>query len=284
MELDCSRRVKWSSTKQFDEEQYTPRRPAVIKRARPRPVVARFVLDSPVLPLVEDTLKIAELARRSFMGKYRRIEEQRLYGGPTPEGVMLPRSEVFSGKDADGRYLQGHQHAFYLPTDEDAGFTEAVGRWKNLSEPVIRRYNLDAWGLLVAQDGTDGGKKRKKAVCPCLLTFLRYLPPFLPQHLMKPRPGSAPTLPRNRHHAIFRSMSQHPPSEILADALCLPPQDRLAIAAELINSVEGQADDQWDAAWLVELEKRMRDAAEDPSKLEDWASVRERILKELRHR
>jgi CRISPR-associated protein Csb2 len=95
------------------------RRPSVITRKRPRPTVARFVVDSPVLPLVEDTLKIAELARRSFMGIYRRIEEKRLYAGPTPEDVPLPRSEVFSGKDADGRYLEGHQHAFYLPTDED---------------------------------------------------------------------------------------------------------------------------------------------------------------------
>jgi len=53
------------------------------------------------------------------MGCFRRVEEHRLYGGPTPEGSPLPRSEVFSGKDADGKPLEGHRHAFYLPTDED---------------------------------------------------------------------------------------------------------------------------------------------------------------------
>ena len=77
-------------------------------------------------------------------------------------------------------------------------------------------------------------------------------------------------------------MSQHPPSGILADALRLPTQDRLALAAELIDSVEGPGDAEWDAAWLAELDRRAQDATEDPSKLEDWASVRARILSELR--
>lgn len=81
--------------------------------------IARFAIDAPVLPLVEDTLKIAELARWTCMGIYRRIEEKRLYGGPTPANEQLPRSEVFSGKDNEGRALKGHGHAFFLPTDED---------------------------------------------------------------------------------------------------------------------------------------------------------------------
>jgi len=53
------------------------------------------------------------------MGIYRRIKERRLYNGATPEGIALPRSEVFSGKDVNGNHLCGHQHAYYLPTDED---------------------------------------------------------------------------------------------------------------------------------------------------------------------
>lgn len=81
--------------------------------------VTRFAVDASVLPLVEDTLKIAELTRRTCMGIYRRIEEKRLYGGPTPANEHLPRSEVFSGKDHDGHALKGHGHAFFLPTDED---------------------------------------------------------------------------------------------------------------------------------------------------------------------
>jgi CRISPR-associated protein Csb2 len=94
------------------------RRPKIV-RSRLHPTVARFAIDGTVLPLVEETLKIAELARRTTMGVYRRIEEQRLYGGSTPAGQSLPRSSVFSGKDQNGQPLDGHRHAFFIPTDED---------------------------------------------------------------------------------------------------------------------------------------------------------------------
>jgi CRISPR-associated protein Csb2 len=89
-------------------------------KTRPKPTVARFAFDSPVLPLVEDTIRIAELARRTCMGVYRRIEEQRLYDGPTPQSHPLPRSKAFSGKDDTGQPLEGHTHAFFIPTDEDS--------------------------------------------------------------------------------------------------------------------------------------------------------------------
>ena len=96
-----------------------PRR-AVPQKEHPKPTVARFVVDSTVLPLVEDTLRVAEKARITAMGCFRRVEEARLYGGgPPPVGSPLPRSAVFSGKEAGGAVLGGHQHAFYLATDED---------------------------------------------------------------------------------------------------------------------------------------------------------------------
>jgi len=93
-----------------------PRRSAL---ERPRPNVARFALDATVLPLVEDTLRIAETSRIAAMGCYRRVEERRLCGGRTSEEVSKPRSEVLSGKDGHGEPLRGHAHAHYLPTDED---------------------------------------------------------------------------------------------------------------------------------------------------------------------
>lgn len=74
-------------------------------------------------------------------------------------------------------------------------------------------------------------------------------------------------------------MSSHPPRGLLADALQLPAQDRLALASELIDSVEGTNDAEWDAAWLAELDRRSQD---DSSKSEDWATVRARILTDLR--
>jgi CRISPR-associated protein Csb2 len=94
-------------------------RPPASPRLRPRPTVARFTLDSTVLPLVEDTLRVAERARIVAMGCFRRVEERRLYGGTAPEGAPPLRSDVLSGKDQTGVPLSGHGHAYYLPTDED---------------------------------------------------------------------------------------------------------------------------------------------------------------------
>ncbi len=85
-----------------------PRRASV---EPPRIQVARFALDSAVLPLVQETLPMGELARRVLMGIYGRLTEQR-------EGAR-GRSPVFSGKDDSGHPLQGHGHAYYLPSDED---------------------------------------------------------------------------------------------------------------------------------------------------------------------
>lgn len=78
--------------------------------AHPRIQVARYALDSTVLPLVTETLPVAEAARRALMSIHGRIAERNGVRG---------RSPVFSGKDEHGNPLTGHGHAFYLPTDED---------------------------------------------------------------------------------------------------------------------------------------------------------------------
>ena len=84
--------------------------------------------------------------------------------------------------------------------------------------------------------------------------------------------------------ATFEDMSEHPPPGILAHALRLPAQERLALAAELLDSVEGHDDAEWDEAWLAELDRRAQEVTRDPSSLEDWAVVRQRLLSELRTR
>jgi len=74
--------------------------------------VARYALDSTVLPLITDTLPTAEQARRRTMGIYGRLN-------PDKNGEK-GRSATFSGKTEDGtKRLDPHLHAFYLPTDED---------------------------------------------------------------------------------------------------------------------------------------------------------------------
>ncbi len=76
-----------------------------------RPQVARFALDSAVLPLVTETLRVAEDARRNLMG---------IFGARfRTSGGEKGKSAIFSGKGEEGEPLTGHAHAFYLPTDED---------------------------------------------------------------------------------------------------------------------------------------------------------------------
>jgi putative addiction module component (TIGR02574 family) len=77
-------------------------------------------------------------------------------------------------------------------------------------------------------------------------------------------------------------MRQHPPAHVLADALRLPAYDRLALAAELLDSVAEANDPEWEAAWLAELDRRAEQVVSDPSASEDWESVRDRLLNELR--
>jgi CRISPR-associated protein Csb2 len=96
------------------------RRPR-LKTAESPIQVVRFVLESSVLPLVTETLPVAEATRRTLMGIYGRLMWRRLHGGePYPkETALRPKSPAFSGKDDSGNFLTGHSHAFYLPTDED---------------------------------------------------------------------------------------------------------------------------------------------------------------------
>lgn len=77
---------------------------------RPRIQVVRYALDSTVLPLITETLLVAETARRILMG---------IHGRLTEENGIRGRSDMLSGKDAQGQPLTDHRHAYYLPTDED---------------------------------------------------------------------------------------------------------------------------------------------------------------------
>lgn len=98
------------------------REPSLIHKKRAdhkRPTVARFLLDGPVLPLVGDTVRVAEAFRRAAMGRfgkwcrnhpsesveYRRSDKPDLYS-----------SRTLAGKELNGTMRTDHDHAFYLPT------------------------------------------------------------------------------------------------------------------------------------------------------------------------
>jgi CRISPR-associated protein Csb2 len=85
----------------------------MIRRDAPKLTVARFRLDAPVLPLVTETLPLAEKVRRTLLGKCKSLASG---NHPTPPFEAYP---AIWGKDAHGQPLHGHEHAFFLPTDED---------------------------------------------------------------------------------------------------------------------------------------------------------------------
>lgn len=91
------------------------------------PTLARYALDGPVLPLVTETLRVAEALRRVLMGCHRAAMER---ANNLPYRSSKPgqfKSPCFSGKDSSGHPLHGHPHAFYLPLDEDGdGFLDHV--------------------------------------------------------------------------------------------------------------------------------------------------------------
>lgn len=66
---------------------------------------------------------------------------------------------------------------------------------------------------------------------------------------------------------------------ILEEALALPEEERLELASQIIASVDGPADPDWDAAWLKELDARAAAIRSGADQGEDWATVRARILK-----
>jgi len=71
------------------------------------PTLARYALSSNVLPRLTETVYVAEIARRYAQGYFGRRNNR-------------ASSPVLSGKTAQHeRRTDDHQHAFYLPTDED---------------------------------------------------------------------------------------------------------------------------------------------------------------------
>lgn len=102
-------------------------------RAAAAPQVARFSLDSSVLPLVIESLSVAEDVRRNLLWWFGRLS-------PTADG-QRGKTTVLSGKTDDGTPREGHTHAYYLPTDEDGD-----GRLDHLT--------------IVAQEGFGPGELR----------------------------------------------------------------------------------------------------------------------------
>ena len=68
---------------------------------------------------------------------------------------------------------------------------------------------------------------------------------------------------------------------VLADALRLDLAARAEVAAELLASLDGPADPGAEAAWAVEIERRVAAIEAGTVKLEPWEDVKRRIEKEI---
>ncbi len=68
---------------------------------------------------------------------------------------------------------------------------------------------------------------------------------------------------------------------VLAEALRLDVDSRAELAAELLASLDGPADPDAEAAWAVEIERRVAAVEAGTVKLEPWENVKRRIEKEI---
>jgi CRISPR-associated protein Csb2 len=86
------------------------------------PTVVRFVLDGPVLPLVTQTVRVAEAMRRAAMGQFgswcRRQSQEVAEPFRRQDKSDRFSSRTLSGREPDGSMRRDHRHAYYLPTSE----------------------------------------------------------------------------------------------------------------------------------------------------------------------
>lgn len=68
------------------------------------------------------------------------------------------------------------------------------------------------------------------------------------------------------------------PKELLSEALRLPPEQRAALAGELIQSLDPQVDEDAEAAWSLEIQRRLDRLDSGKAKTVPWPEARRRIL------
>jgi len=66
--------------------------------------------------------------------------------------------------------------------------------------------------------------------------------------------------------------------QLLAEALQLPPEERAALAGELIHSLDSDVDDDAEAAWSAEIRRRLDRLDAGLAGTVPWAEARRRIL------
>jgi putative addiction module component (TIGR02574 family) len=69
--------------------------------------------------------------------------------------------------------------------------------------------------------------------------------------------------------------------KLLEAVLSLSEDERLEVASQIIASVDGPGDADWDRSWLAELDRRVDSARESGEVGAEWSDARSRILRRL---
>ena len=73
-------------------------------------------------------------------------------------------------------------------------------------------------------------------------------------------------------------------SKLLEDALKLDVKERAELASELLASLDTEAEEDAEAAWVAEIEERAARARSDEDPGKPWPEVREHLERDLKHR
>jgi len=69
--------------------------------------------------------------------------------------------------------------------------------------------------------------------------------------------------------------------KLIDEAMGLTDDERLQVAVELLASVDGPPDGNWQTAWLEELERRRAASERRGERATAWHEVRDRLLRRL---
>ena len=72
---------------------------------------------------------------------------------------------------------------------------------------------------------------------------------------------------------VYNEVMERQPEQIFDIALALPENARANLAASLIRSLDATPDPSADAAWAVEIERRIRDIDKCAVELDSWDDV-----------
>ena len=75
------------------------------------------------------------------------------------------------------------------------------------------------------------------------------------------------------------NLTMNEPNQILEQALTLPENQRAAIAASLLNSLDSESDSDSEAEWELEIKRRLDEIDNGTVELIPWSEVQRKVQK-----